>query len=70
MTCTIFIYSDSRGKGRDIKYGRSSLNKFSSKPRHGIIKGNLHDVLSNREVCNWSVVLHHDIPREGEGTLS
>lgn len=68
--CTIFIYSDSSsGWGVQMSCETSSQNKFYSKPGHGIVKGNLQDVLTNKEVYNWSLMLHN-VPQKEEGTFS
>lgn len=47
----------------------SSQNKFYSKPGHGIVKGNLQDVLTNKEVYNWSFMVHNVTQKE-KGTFS
>lgn len=65
-----YIYPDSREVGIEISCGTSSQNKFYSRPRNAIVKGNLQDVLTNKEVYNWSLMLHNDIPKEGECIFS
>lgn len=59
-----------REPGIEIICGTSSQNKFYPRPGNGIVKGNLQDVLTNKQVYNWSLMLYNDIPKEGECIFS
>lgn len=65
-----YIYLDSREVDIEISCGTSSRNKFYSRPRNDIVKGNLQGVLTNKEFYNWSLMLHNDIPKERECIFS